>query len=340
MPLLRPALVALTAILAAAAPVRAATVEETLAKLATEAAKVGNVIWYESSPADQSAKIVEAFRKRFPALKLEHIRDTGGNTIGGRIVQEVQGGTRTADVATTGAAIIMPLAGRGMVKEHDWKSMGVSVELAPTPLGVVTAASVYAIIYNTQIIKEADAPKNWEDLADKRWAGKLGIWVRAEAQGGLSATWGVDKTADFIRRMNALNPVLLPSTFPLAQQVAAGELHVGLGLNHAAQPPLKRGAPIKVVLTDPTSVSTLYSVVPARAQNQAGGALLALWLATPEGAKAYEDATDRGNPYIPGTRTHTMLQGRKLTFYPPSQTADEAAAVQRFNKMLESREKP
>ncbi len=318
----------------------AATVDETMAKLATEAAKVGNVIWYESSPAEATAKVAAAFAKRFPGVKLEHVRDTGGNSIGGRIVQEVQGGARTADVATTGAAIVMPLAERGMIKEHDWVAMGMSAELAPSRLGVVTAAAVYAIIYNTQQVKEADAPKSWEDLTDKRWAGKLGIWVRAEAQGGLAAAWGVDKVADYIRRMNVLGPVLLPSTFPLAQQVAAGELHVGLGLNHAAQPPLRRGAPIKVVIPDPASISTLYSVVPAKAQNASGGALFALWLATPEGAKVYEDATDRGNPYIAGTRTNELLKGRKLAFFPPAKVAEEAAAVQRFNKMLESREKP
>ena len=337
---MRSSLAALAALAGTAAGATAATLDETMSRLAAEAAKVGNVIWYESSPADQSAKIVEAFRKRFPALKLEHIRDTGGNSIGGRIVQEVQGGARTADVATTGAAIIMPLRERAMVKDHDWRAMGIGADLAPSSFGVVTAAVVYAIIYNTNLVKEAEAPRNWEDLLDKRLQGKLGTWVRAEAQGGLAATWGLDKVADYIRRMNTLNPVLLASTFPLAQQIAAGELHVGLGLNHSAQPPLRRGAPIRIVVTDPASISTLYSLVPAKAQNAAGGALLALWLATPEGAKSYEDATDRGNPFITGTRTHAMLQGRKLSQFPPERAADEAAAVQRFNKMLEARETP
>jgi len=48
---------------------------------------------------------------------------------------------------------------------------------------------------------------------------------------------------DYVRKMNARHPVLLPSTFPLAQQVAAGEILVGFGLNHSAQIPIRRGAP-------------------------------------------------------------------------------------------------
>ena len=132
--------------------------------------------------------------------------------------------------------------------------------------------------------------------------------------------------------------MLLQSTFPLAQQVAAGEILVGFGLNHSAQIPIRRGAPIKVVVADPTPIGTLYSFVPSKAKNPSGGALLALWLATPEGANAYEGATDRGNPLIASTKTHALLQGHPLSQFTVEQAAQEAAVVQRINKMIESRE--
>jgi iron(III) transport system substrate-binding protein len=325
-------------LLCLAAPLRAAEVDDAMAKLAVEAEKVGNIIWYESTPDNQADKIVAAFQKRFPKLKLEHIRDTGGNSVGARIVQESQGDTRTADVATTGAAISVPLRERKLITETNWNAYGLSKELAPTPYGVVTTSVVYVIIYNTQLVKEADAPKTWEDLLNPRWSGKIGIWVRGEGEGSLAATWGEEKVFDYVRKLNALHPVLLPSTFPLAQQVAAGEILVGFGLNHSAQPPLKRGAPIKVVVADPAPLNTLYSFVPTKAKNPAGGSLVAIWLATPEGAKAYEDATDRGNPFIQGTKTYEMLRGHKTSQFPVEEAAKEASIVARINKMIESRE--
>jgi hypothetical protein len=78
--------------------------------------------------------------------------------------------------------------------------------------------------------------------------------------------------------------------------------------------------------------------VPSKAKNPAGGELLATWLATPEGAKVYEDATDRGNPFISGTKTHDMLRGHKASQYSVEESATEARIVARINKMIESRE--
>jgi iron(III) transport system substrate-binding protein len=337
MPALRMTLCAFVIALIAG-PLRAAPVDDAMNKLADEAAKTGDIVWYESTPDDQADKIVAAFQKRFPKLKLEHIRDTGGNSIGGRVVQESQGDTRTADLITTGPAILLPLLDRKLIKLIDWRGYGMSDQLAPTQAGVVTTAVYYVIVYNTSLVNEADAPKTWDDLLNPRWDSKIGIWVRGEGQGSLAAVWGLDKVVDYARKMNKLHPVLLPSTFPLAQQVAAGEILVGLGLNHSAQVPLRRGAPIKIVVAEPVPINTLFSSVPEKAKNPSGGTLLALWLATAEGAKVYEDATDRGNPFIPETKTYAVLHGHTVAQWPPDQAAQEAAAVTRINKMIESRE--
>ncbi len=307
-----------------------------LDQLAAAAAKAGEIIWYESSPDDQAAKIVAAFEKRFPGLKLEHVRDTGGNSIGARIVQESQSGVRTGDIATTGSSIIQPLIARSLLRKVDWAADGLDAQMAPTPYGVRTTAVVYVILYNSSLVSAADAPKNWLDLLDPRWDGKIGIWVRGEGQGSLAAVWGDDKVIDYVKKMNARHPVLLKSTFPLAQQVAAGELLVGFSLYHSAQPPIRRGAPIKVVVPDPVPTQTLYSIIPAHAGNPTGGELLAVWLATPEGGKVYEDATDRGNPLLPNTKTHALLAGHTIAEHSPTEADKEAAIVERLNKLIES----
>lgn len=307
-----------------------------LDQLAAAAAKAGPIIWYESSPDDQAAKIVAGFEQRFPVLKLEHVRDTGGNSIGARIVQESQSGVHTGDLATTGSSIIQPLIERDLLRKVDWAADGLDANMAPTPYAVRTTAVVYVILYNSSLVSEAQAPKNWFDLLDPRWDGKIGIWVRGEGQGSLAAAWGDDKVIDYVKKMNARHPVVLKSTFPLAQQVAAGEILVGFSLYHSAQPPIRRGAPIKVVVPDPVPTQTLYSVIPTHAGNPAGGELLAAWLATPEGGKVYEDATDRGNPLLPNTKTHALLAGHTVAEHPPAEADKEAAIVERLNKLIES----
>lgn len=305
--------------------------------LAAAAAKAGGtIIWYESSPDDQAAKIISGFQKRFPGLKLDHVRDTGGNSIGARIVQESQSGVRTGDLATTGSSIVQPLIERNLLRKIDWAADGLDAKMAPSPYAVRTTAVVYVILYNSSLVTEAQAPKNWLDLLDPRWDGKIGIWVRGEGQGALAAAWGEDKVIDYVKKMNARHPVLLKSTFPLAQQVAAGEILVGFSLYHSAQPPIRRGAPIKIVVPEPVPTETLYSIVPVKAGNPAGGELLAVWLATPEGGKVYEDATDRGNPLLPNTKTHALLAGHTVAEFPAAQAGKEAAIVERLNKLIES----
>jgi iron(III) transport system substrate-binding protein len=313
--------------------------DETLAKLAAQA-ESGSVIWYESSPDDQAAKIAAAFNKRFPKVKIEHIRDAGGNSIASRIVQESQAGSRTADIATSGASLLTPLVERNLVEKVDWTALGIGPEVAHNDYGVLTTAVLTVIIYNTNLVTAAEAPKNWEDLLNPRWDGKIGLWVRAEGQGSLAEKWGEAKVADYITKLNAMHPIFEKSTFPMAQQVAAGETQVALGLYHSAQPALNKGAPIKVVVPDPAAINALYSFVPAKGGNLKGGELLALWLATPEGARAYEDATDRGNPAIAGTRTQEMLKGHTIAVFPIAQSAREAELVDKFNRLIAEGGKP
>lgn len=307
---------------------------DSLADLAAKASPKGEVIWYESSPQEQSDRIIAAFNQRFPAIRITHIRDTGGNAIASRIIQEVQGDARTADIATSGDTLIWALRARDLVEKVDWVALGADPKLAPNQYGIATTAVIYVLLANTDLVSAAEAPKNWNDLLDPRWNGKIGTWIRAEGLVALAADWGEAKVTDYIEKLDTLHPFLFKSTFPLAQQVAAGEVSVALGLYHAAQPPVSRGAPIAVAFPDPVAVGFLYSFIPSAAKNKEGGELFALWLASAAGATAYEDATDRGNPLIAGTKTGQLLAGRKLAQFLPDQAEDEARLLERFNKLL------
>lgn len=317
-----------------ARPSFAAVDEAALDRLAASAARAGSIIWYESSPRDQIDRVIAAFARRFANVRLEHVRDTGGNAMAGRVIQEVQGNTRTCDVGTNSASVIWQLVGRDMVERIDWASSGADPRLAPTPFTLLTTASTYVILSNSRMVSDADAPKNWDDLADPRWRDKLGTWIRGEGLVSLAANWGEDRVARYIDRLNAQRPFLFKSTFPLAQQLAAGEVAVALGIHHTAQPPIRRGAPIRVSVPDPAAISSLFSFVPAAARNKDGGRLLALWLATQAGARAYEEATGRGNYLIDGTDTARLLANRTIAEFTPDQTERMLPILARFNRML------
>ncbi len=324
------------ALLGAVAPSQAQISNSTLDGLAAQAKGKGPVIWYESSPADDAAKIAAAFAKRFPGLQIQHTRDAGGAGIGGRVIQEVQGNARTADILTGSASVIWQLVNRNMVDKQDWKTLGVPGSVAVSPFTIASTTAVYVILTNRQQVSDAEAPKTWNDLLNPKWSGKVGLWIRAEPQLSLAALWGEQKTTEYINAMNKQKPFVFKSTFPLAQQVGSGEIPVGVGLYHAAMVPIKRGAPIRFSFPDPVPTTTLHSAVISAGKNREGGLLLALWLATPEGAKVYEDATGRGHAGVQGTEVQKLLAGRTLAEFSADKVPENLEMFERFNKAIAS----
>ena len=132
----------------------------------------------------------------------------------------------------------------------------------------------------------------------------------------------------------AQEPVLYRSTFPLAQAVAAGDLDIGLGLLHSAQPLVDAGAPIEIHSLDPTPISRLYTVVPSAATSPYLARLFTVWLASDEGARAYEAATGRGNPDVAESETAGFLREHEVSEFGFDRTEEAAGWVARFGAQL------
>ena len=62
--------------------------------------------------------------------------------------------------------------------------------------------------------------------------------------------------------------------------------------------------------------------------------VLLAWLASPEGNKAYENATNRGSHLIEGTRTYELVHGKNISEWPPEKTDEYSAVSEAFNGIL------
>jgi len=128
--------------------------------------------------------------------------------------------------------------------------------------------------------------------------------------------------------------VLFRTAAPLAQHVAAGEIAVGLGIHHIALAAQRSGAPIALHMLDPAPASAIYTAVIADTRRPNAATLLAAWLATSDGALAYEQATDKGNPAIAGTAAQRLLDGRQLAEWPMDRSADYLRLLEQYNAMV------
>ncbi|MBY0338534.1 MAG: substrate-binding domain-containing protein [Acetobacteraceae bacterium] len=307
---------------------------EELARAA--ARESGPAVWYESSPQEQTDRVIAAFNRRYPNVRVQHVRLVGGVDIAARMVQEARTPGQSADIASVSADQIWNLNGRNLLAQVDWQRLGLTREQAPAPFTVNIAAAAYVIVYNRNLVPADAVPRGWDDLLDPRWQGRTGTWLISHPFAQLTKAWGEPRAVEFTERYARLNPMLFRSTFTLAQQIAAGELPIGLGLWHATQPVIARGAPVEIVTLDPTPTTSIWTSVARLAPSPNTARLFVAWLATAEGARAYEDATQRGSALIQGTRTAEMLRGKTVVEYGPEETDQFRRWLTRFNDVLKA----
>ncbi|RZI97802.1 MAG: extracellular solute-binding protein, partial [Haliea sp.] len=181
---------------------------QTMAELASAAEKKPPVTWYESSPAEQGDKVIAAFNKKYPNIKVRQTRLVGGNELAVRTVQEIQARGYTGDVLTGGADHLWTLNQRSYLESVNWADLGIAKGLAPNPFMLSTTASVYVVSWNTRKVTDAEAPATWEQVLDPKWTNRMGSWVRAAAFAQLAATQGPDVTLKQLQRFIALKPML------------------------------------------------------------------------------------------------------------------------------------
>ena len=149
-----------TALVVAGSAARADAVQD----LAAVAGKKGPVIWYESSPPEAVLKIAAAFNKRYPDIKIQFVRNTGGGGIAARIIQESEAGAATASFFIGDVAQLIPLNQRTLLLSRDWASLGIDPTLSPTPYAVAATAALGVLVWNKQRVADGDLPKTWDEM--------------------------------------------------------------------------------------------------------------------------------------------------------------------------------
>jgi iron(III) transport system substrate-binding protein len=113
---------------------------------------------------------------------------------------------------------------------------------------VGTRLNVFALAYNTRLVKKEELPKNFADLANPRWKGRLGI--EADDQdwlAGVIAQLGEQKGAQIFREIVKTNGISVRRGHTLLTQlVVSGEVPLALTVyNYKAEQFKSQGAPIE-----------------------------------------------------------------------------------------------
>ena len=220
--------------------------------LVQAAKKEGKVVWYTSLALPSSTAIAHAFRTKYPGIEVE-LHRTGSQRVLQRVMQEASAGIKNADVIhTSDAGHFELLKDKGMLLKHTPRGV------EPFPAGFKDKDGFYygmratlsVIAHNPKVVPEKDAPKNWKDLLNPKWKGKL-----VSAHPGYSGIIMTHVLAlvnlygwDYFRDLAKNSLHLVQSANDPAGVVASGERPVGVnGAEYFYYKTQKQGNPIRIV---------------------------------------------------------------------------------------------
>lgn len=293
---------------------RGVSAEEDWAEVQAAALREGTLSFYHNLRPQGVEQLLAEFRKANPGIQTEQIR-LGSAALIERFASEFNAGRNIADVMLTFPDDTM-FAG---VDKAGWAAEWTPPELSAFKPAVNHGNKAFAvhtsrnvIIYNKQRVKSADAPKEWTDLWDPKWKGKVGMdppW-RSIAVQGLIAFFPKIGTADAAQKMKANDVRFFEGSAGVFQAVLRGDVLLATLADLPLEPGLEDGAPIGFVYPKSgTAINDGYVIVSARAPHPNVGKVFVNWLMSAPGQLVLQE---QGG--LPATRPGVP----PLKFIPPT----------------------
>lgn len=143
---------------------------------------------------EEAANLCAAFERKYAGVKCNFVRTTA-QVAYQRLQQDMKSKVPVASVfSSTDVSHYPPLKQSGVLLKYKPRNADKVVDSLkqysdPEGYYTVTAAALMLITYNTALVAEKDAPKNWPDLLDPKWKNKVSIGHPAFS--GYVGTWVV-----------------------------------------------------------------------------------------------------------------------------------------------------
>ena len=264
------------------------------------AKKEEKVVVYGAQVPQAMEPMHKGFEKKY-GIKVEYWR--GNSTqVAERALSEFRAGRPGYDVVEGNRGVVLIMRDEGLFQKY----IPPSSEKFPAQFkekdGLITAwrALPISILYNTDMVKAADAPKTLDDLVSPKWAGKITMpdptrhTTTAQFLWNLSKFKG-DKWLDYVRALAKQQPILVESLAPVTTTIIKGEAPVGITyIKYVKQ----YKGPVHYVLMDKYLTDPNYMSLSAKTTRPNAAKLYIDYVCSPEGQKA---AADEGEfPMLPG----------------------------------------
>lgn len=233
----------------------------------------GELTWYISQYSTTVAEnFGRTFTERYPGVNVNVIRATG-QVIFSRLMQDIRSGAAMADVFSgTDLSHLFQLKADGQLAQFVPETAAgladIFQNLDPEGYFHTTSINPTVMVYNTNLVSEADAPTNWTDLIDPRWRNQVA--VAHPGFSGSAGSWALLMVNlygdDFFERLEAQNPQIGRSNTDPPAVVGTGERLIGSASMATSVRLINAGSPMRIVYpTDGVKLTLGGSAVMANA---------------------------------------------------------------------------
>ena len=211
----------------------------------------GKLTLYSDQTIETIQALADGYKAKYPGIDVDFFRSDSTKLMQ-RFETESAAGRHEADVMTTVDRLVKTLVKKGLTQEYR------SAQLSNYPEDLHVANGQYSnwgvsltsFAYNTDELSEAEAPKDWEDLLDPKWKGKIGM--QDPLSGGGAKMWvvtmyrelGADKWEDFMTKL-ASQDIIYGSYLPIREMLISGEITIQVAAYPDFTEPVRvDGAPV------------------------------------------------------------------------------------------------
>ncbi|HEV8720644.1 MAG TPA: extracellular solute-binding protein [Candidatus Binatia bacterium] len=223
-------------------------------RLVEGAKKEEELVLYSGMTVADATALLQAFEKKYPFIKARHQRSSGG-----KLIAQIQTEHRTKkyiwDVYAQAGLEGYVLLEEGHFAAYD------SPERTYFPEGHKDSEGYWTTIYtspmlatyNKKLVPTNEMPRQYFDLLEPKWKGKLGLDPRdVEWYANLKKIWGADRTKKFFLGLKMQDINLRQGRALLTELLGAGEFAILVNnyLQNAVESKQK-GSPIEWLPLDP-----------------------------------------------------------------------------------------
>jgi iron(III) transport system substrate-binding protein len=218
------------------------------------AKKEGQLVFYSGIPIPDAQSILSALERKYPFIKTTFYRATGPALVS-RIQTEQRAGSHIWDVMNSTGFEPYVLLEQGYFAKHDSPERKFFPEGHKDNEGywATMYTSPMIVSYNTRLVSPAELPKEYLDLLQPKWKGRLGLDASDfEWYANLRKIWGAEKAQKFLEGLRRQEVRLVQGRALLTELLTGGEIAILVNnfLQNAIEAK-RKGSPVEMLALDP-----------------------------------------------------------------------------------------